>query len=70
MKVLHQSYVVEYPDGRIRTGTLCGRSAVTDDGMNVADGSEEVTCKLCLRRLEQAAKASTKPNRVMRGGGR
>lgn len=71
-QVMHSSHVVRYPDGRTRTGTLCGRSTLTDDGMNVADGAEVVTCKLCLRRLEQSAKAKANPNpnRVARGGGR
>ena len=32
------------------TTTLCGRSRDCGDGMNVGEG-EEVTCKLCLRKM-------------------
>jgi len=33
--------------------TLCGRmNAACNDGMNVANTDDEVTCKFCLRRME------------------
>lgn len=33
------------------TGTLCNRMALSDDGMNLSDIREEVTCKFCLKQI-------------------
>ena len=49
-KVLHASKVTQF-NGYTRTGTLCNRMTTGDDGMNIADGDEEVTCKFCLKRI-------------------
>lgn len=39
--------------------TLCGRTnARCDDGMNVAETDDAVTCKFCLRRMAAALPAS------------
>lgn len=38
--------------------TLCGRMSNAGDDMNVADGEQEVTCKLCLRRMKYRPKAA------------
>lgn len=33
--------------------TLCGRSSSKSmDGMNVADTENEITCKLCIKKME------------------
>lgn len=59
--VLHASKVVKGPFGSTRTTTLCERMQLGNDGMNVADNIEQVTCKLCLRRLKAFAARSNKP---------
>lgn len=50
--VTHKQIYRPSPFGGIVNTTLCGRvSHADDDGMNVGD---QVTCKLCLRRIAQA----------------
>lgn len=45
------------------SGTLCNRMTLSDDGMNLSDVREEVTCKLCLRELKALdLRAVTPPN--------
>lgn len=47
--VMHKSRVVERP-GYTRFTTLCGRmNKASQDGMNIADTDDQVTCKFCLR---------------------
>ena len=50
---LHKSDIRPGPWGSTVTGTLCRRSRVMDDGMNIADKDSEVTCLLCLRAIEE-----------------
>ena len=49
--VIHEQVYRPGPFGGVMNTTLCGRLASGED-MNVADGAEKVTCKLCLRRIE------------------
>lgn len=54
--VIHMGVVRNLPFGSdaTLTTTLCGRFRGLSDGMNLTTSKEEVTCKLCLRRLELA----------------
>lgn len=54
-KVLHASKIVKAPFGGTRTTTLCERMQLGNDGMNVADTNEKVTCRLCIRELQAKA---------------
>lgn len=54
--VLHMSKVVSRA-GYTKTTTLCGRSKVMDDGMNITVYPQVVTCKLCRARLDRAGGA-------------
>lgn len=50
--VLHKSDNRPNQYGGTNYRTLCGRmNARCDDGMNVAETDEKVTCKFCLRRM-------------------
>lgn len=49
-KVLHASKVVQRP-GYTRTTTMCNRMTTGNDGMNIAEGAEAITCKFCLKVL-------------------
>ncbi len=49
---LHKSLVLRRGETTI-TRTLCGRLRTTSDGMNIASGAEEVTCKFCLKLMRQ-----------------
>ncbi|MDD4110909.1 MAG: hypothetical protein PHS54_05120 [Clostridia bacterium] len=52
-KVLHYSLVIPNEYGGLQTTTLCGRMLnYEDDGYNVADKKEEVSCKHCLKAME------------------
>ena len=51
-KVRHLSVVIRLRD-YTRYTTACGRSRITDDGMNIADMHTEVTCKFCLALLKK-----------------
>lgn len=58
-KVLHQSKVVRRREHTI-TGTTCNRMSNADeDGFNVADSDELVTCKFCLRIMNRRKDSST-----------
>lgn len=47
---LHQSQIIERPDGSHTTRTLCGReSGQSQDGMNIADDDAAVNCLLCIK---------------------
>ncbi len=46
----HQSLIIERAGDLRITHTLCGReSGQSDDGMNIAERPEDVTCKFCLK---------------------
>lgn len=51
--VLHMSRIVKFGSDKqwTRTTTLCNRMRSLNDGMNIADKREQVTCKLCLREI-------------------
>jgi len=52
-KVLHYSLVILNEYGGYNTTTLCGRMLnYEDDGYNVADKKEQVSCKHCLKDME------------------
>lgn len=54
--VLHEVRVRSNRFGGTSHGTLCGRTnRACTDGMNIASTSAEVTCKFCLKRMEQIA---------------
>lgn len=51
--VLHAPRTVQRKHGTLHT-TLCGRmNSQSNDGMNIAAAQGEVTCKICLAKLEQ-----------------
>lgn len=41
--------------GGFNVNSLCRRSTVMEDGMNLTSAAKEVTCKLCLRAIKQSA---------------
>lgn len=53
MPVAHVQIYKPSAFGGTKNTTLCGRLASGED-MNIADRPEDVTCKLCLRRLTAA----------------
>jgi hypothetical protein len=50
-RVLHKGRQFQRWGGTVYT-TLCGRMAVGNDGMNIANSDAEVSCKFCLRRMK------------------
>lgn len=47
---LHQSLLIQRGPDVWVTRTLCGReSGQSNDGMNIAENSADVTCKFCLK---------------------
>jgi hypothetical protein len=49
---LHKGRAKRGPFGGVLNGTLCGRlSAESEDGMNIAETDDAVSCTFCLRAL-------------------
>lgn len=53
--VLHESLIIERKHVTITT-TLCRRVDNSGNDMNVAVNDEQVTCKLCLKKMDQLSK--------------
>ena len=52
--IKHESMVRPNAYGGHTYRTLCGRTnRRCNDGMNVAEEGEQVTCKLCLKKLKE-----------------
>lgn len=55
MTVLHKSWVKKNAFGGITTTSQCNRNTTrgSGDGMNIADTDEQVTCKFCLKIMNE-----------------
>jgi hypothetical protein len=60
MAVIHLSDVRRNLFDGITTNSLCRRSRVTDDGMNLTGKPSEVTCKFCLKLINKKLKLKGK----------
>ena len=65
---LHMSDMRPNLWGGVTTSTLCRRSKVMDDGMNIADDESKVTCLFCLKELRAKKERDAKDAKEVKMG--